>query len=378
MRVSTLSAVCATALILPISAAPLDITTVLHVSPLPTVTVEVNGPTEIPNPPMAALPTMSPKAEGAGKLSKSFSKNNKLSRLPRADFRQADYGVSHNVTFIKVPVQGVEATPSSDAPAALTRRSEDDWEANRLHSDHASSNAAAPSGDLAGAAPDTSDASESGLASAAPPLAFGDFSKTNTNNVPVHPNMASVSNAAGGGIQTLGESRYKTSYATHDALSQLHSSAGGFSMGGLLRRVLQRARDFEAHTLDPNSNPIVKRFYQLAKDFGAEAKDLGAHTMQLNTNAVMPERQDSSLNMSDPYVAQEEMRRQHAGVLNIDSNRPAPPPPAADGPLNATDTGAALKEQAGGAKNSTTLPIAEHEKSSKSAVENAKKKAMKV
>ncbi|KAL1942861.1 hypothetical protein VTO73DRAFT_5101 [Trametes versicolor] len=381
MRVSTLSAVCATALILPISAAPLATSTAFEAVPVfSQITLELNGPPELANPPLPTLPAMPKVPAGSKDFSTNrLSKSNKLSRLPRADFRQADYGVSHNVTLLQVPVQGVEATPATGSPAALSRRSEDDWEASRLHPDYVSSDAAAPSGDLADAAPDASYPSESAPASAAPPLAVGDVSKANTNRIPVHPNMASVSNLAGGGVHALGESRFKTSYAAHDMLANLQpstaQSTGGLP-GGLLRRVVQHTRDF--------ATP-VKRVFDLAKNIPKEfhsdrlmkrvfdlAKGFGPHTFGVNSNALLPARPDPSLNMSDPYVAQEEMRRQHEGVLNIDSNRAAPPP-APEGPLNATDAGAALKEQAGGAKNSTTLPIADHQKSAKSVVENAKK-----
>ncbi|KAI0630410.1 hypothetical protein C8Q77DRAFT_1160738 [Trametes polyzona] len=417
MRVSTLSAVCASALILPAAAAPLATTTALHLplGPLPTMNVALDGPSEIPNLPLPGAPAPSLPGPGRNNQVQRLSKSkSKLARLPRgADFRQADYGVNRNVTLVQVPgpVQGIEAKPADNVPSvrssAPARRSEEDWEANRLHPDYAA--AADSPDDLSQTASDAPDAAASAPA-AAPPLAIGNLQNADVHHIPVHPNMAAASKLAGQGIQTTGETRYRTAYSTHDLLGQVFDKtqpvlpqAGGVPKagpaqlnklpiaapsapvpGGLLRRLLRPTQY------------IAARAFSLAKDlkgFSAlqNKKGMGSHTLQLDTNPLLPSQPDPTLNMSDPYVAQEEMRRQHAGVLNIDSNRAAPPPPApapalptpSGAPLNATDAANSTASSLdGGAGKTTPLPVDEAKKTSVDKaegkpIEKAEKKAEK-
>ncbi|KAI0349095.1 hypothetical protein OH77DRAFT_1525923 [Trametes cingulata] len=226
----------------------------------------------MPNAPQPTLPSR--KSLKSNSLSKS-----KLSRLPRADFRQADYGVSPNVTFAEPPVvQNVEATPSGTAPAAPLntprRRSEEDWEAARLKPDAYYSDAdSAASGDIPdaapGAAPDAGLSPDSDAAAAAP--------------APPVPAAAPVSPPV-----------------------KLKS--------------LQNTK--------PGDLPVTPDLSTPGR--AADAKQLGvqSHDLQLSTDPAMPNRADPSLNMSNPYVAAEEARRHRAGVVNIDSNRPGFPPPS--------------------------------------------------
>ncbi|KAJ8469421.1 hypothetical protein ONZ51_g8995 [Trametes cubensis] len=346
MRASTLSALCAAALVLPASAAPLDLSTDIPVPVVgATLTVKLKGPTEIPS---AALPDVTPPAlpTPGGKSQANRLSQSKLLKLPRAaDFRQADYGVSPNVTFAMIPVQGVEATPSDTALASaatnpLRRRSEGDWEGARLKPDDYSAAASAP-GDL------SSDAA-------------------NADDVPADapsPDLSVLSHGAGEGFKDAGETRYRSSYAAHDLLGdttgklqpstdvskaplQLSKLSHGSGTGGLLlRRVLEPARYF-APPLRRAFNGLSSLFANPMKGKGLmgknNAKGLGAHTLELDTEPALPSQPDPTLNMSDPYVAQEEARRQHAGLVNIDSNRPGTPPPpaplAGDVPFNGTAT----------------------------------------
>ncbi|KAH9858669.1 hypothetical protein C2E23DRAFT_855469 [Lenzites betulinus] len=378
MRVSTLSAFCATALIIPVSAVPLGTTTAVSL-PIGTMNVILTGPTEIPNlpVPVPAIPMSGAQQDQVQRFSKAKFPKSKLSRLPRgASFRQADYGVNHNVTLVPIGVQGVEAVPTPSMPSSPHRRSDENWEASGLEPDYAAAAAPSPpSGDVSEAATDdpSTDASSGSGSPAPPPLALGDPQKTDLNHIPVHPNFQSETELASQGISTVGGARYKASYSTHDALggmfdklqpataktsslSSLPASPAALSKlsttaspaHGLLGRMLEPARYMSAP---------LRRAFSLAKGLG-----LGTHTMQLDTNALAPAPTDPTLNMSDPYVAQEEMRRQHTGLLNLDSNRPAPPPPAAalpsDTPLNATSAAPTeLADGAGGAKNATALPV---------------------
>ncbi|KAI0358491.1 hypothetical protein OH77DRAFT_1435079 [Trametes cingulata] len=433
MRVSTLSAICAAALVLPAAAAPLsEIKKVVVPVVEATMTLVLTGPSEVPNAPLPAAPA-APAIPAGGKTTQSHrltKSKSKLTRLPRADFREADYGVNPNVTFTRVPVVGVESVPSSAPPsststaaaAAALRRSEDDWEANRLDPDDAYYTAAGSTSadDLSKAASAADSGSGSGSGSgpgstvpAHAPLGVGDLKSTNANSLPVNPDLSSASKLAGTGVKTTGQSRYATAYSAHDALGALFQGAGAASPapgaaalskppapglgGGLLRRVLAPAR----YLASP-----ARRAFDLLKDIGTGkgigrdagmGKGMGAHTLQLDTDPLVPERPDPTLNMSDPYVAQEEMRRKHAGVVNVDSNRPAPPPPppltAGDVPLNGTATNATTTTtglpndglSAEDEKKATALPVdedaakksaaADHEKLEKSSVDEAKKAA---
>ncbi|KAI8992982.1 hypothetical protein BD414DRAFT_482947 [Trametes punicea] len=396
MRVSTLSAVCAAALVLPASAAPLAQTTKV-VLPIvgATMTLELYGPSEIPNLPVSDAPAP-PLPTGRNLQADHLSKS-KLPKLARAaDFRQADYGVNPNVTFAQVPVQGAEAAPSAAASApagALRRRSDDDWEAARLKPDYDYSAVdSASSGDLSdpSAAPDPAPSvppSAPGLAPAAPvtsgpPLKFGNLQDANAGDLPVSPDLSAVSQAAGKGVQTTGDTRYRAAYASHDTLGAVFAQAkpamvsshavekapaqlgkGDAAHGlPLLRRVLHPASYIAA--LYRRSGDLLaslargggsgngmgaKSFKEVPKSF-----NLKGHDVQLSTEPLIPSRPDPTLNMSDPYVAQEEARRQHVGVLNVDSNHPAPPPPPAplaDVPLNGTATNSTAAAVDGGLKD---------------------------
>ncbi|KAI0373993.1 hypothetical protein BV20DRAFT_592275 [Pilatotrama ljubarskyi] len=418
MRVSTLSAACAAALVLPAAAAPLAETTTVVVPLLDlTLTLVATGFSEVPNLPLATAPALP--TGGMTQSHRLTKSKSKLARLPRADFREADYGVNRNVTFTRVPVVGVESVPSNAPPsptatAAVLRRSEEDWEADRLDPDDAYYAAADPtsSGDdlsEAAAAADTGSGSGSSVpATPHAPLAVGDLKNANANSVPVHPDLSSASLLAGKGMKTTGESRYAAAYATHDSLGALFKSTSSSAQpnalakspatglgGGLLRRVLQPAQ----YLATP-----VRRAFDLLKGLDkstgkGKGKGMGAHTLQLDTDPLVPSRPDPNLNMSDTYVAQEEMRRKHAGVVNLDSNRPAPPPPppltAGDLPLNGTATNATTAATGEGLPNdglnaedekkATALPVDEdaakkpatvdHDELEKSSVDEAKKGA---
>ncbi|KAI0663470.1 hypothetical protein C8Q70DRAFT_358738 [Cubamyces menziesii] len=371
MRASTLSALCAAALVLPASAAPLDLSTDIPVPVVgATLTVKLKGPTEIPS---AALPDVTPPAlpTPGGKSQANRLSQSKLLKLPRAaDFRQADYGVSPNVTFAMIPVQGVEATPSDTALASaatnpLRRRSEGDWEGARLKPDDYSAAASAP-GDLSSDAANADDVpadAPSVPASPPAPLKVSSLQNAGPNGVPVQPDLSVLSHGAGEGFKDAGETRYRSSYAAHDLLGdttgklqpstdvskaplQLSKLSHGSGTGGLLlRRVLEPARYF-APPLRRAFNGLSSLFANPMKGKGLmgknNAKGLGAHTLELDTEPALPSQPDPTLNMSDPYVAQEEARRQHAGLVNIDSNRPGTPPPpaplAGDVPFNGTAT----------------------------------------
>ncbi|KAI0329392.1 hypothetical protein GY45DRAFT_867761 [Cubamyces sp. BRFM 1775] len=372
MRVSTLSAVCAAALVLPASSVPLAMTKDIALD-VATLTVALNGPTEVPDVPVPSAPIPTVPTGGRKSQANSLS-GSKLLKFPRAaDFRQADYGVSPNVTFAMAPVHGVEATPSDAAPAAtnsLRRRSEDDWEDARLKPDDYSA-AGSPSGNLSDAATDAGDDTPADTpsvpANPAPPVKFGDLQNPSPNNLPLQPDLSDLSQVLGKGIQGTGEARYRSAYAAHDLLGATAENAkpamspstavsktptqltklshgSGNPSGGLLRRVLEPAR-YLAAPLRRALDDLTKAFANPMKGNDLmgkkDMKGLGAHTFELNTEPVLPSPADPALNMSDPYVAQEEARRQHAGVVNLDSNRPAPPPPApltTDVPLNGTAT----------------------------------------
>ncbi|KAI0823688.1 hypothetical protein BC628DRAFT_1340003 [Trametes gibbosa] len=393
MRLFTLSAICATALIIPASAVPLATTTAVSLA-MTTMNVVLKGPSELLNSGTPSLPLSGLQPAGAQKdqvhqLSKAKLPKSKLSRLPRgASFRQADYGVNHNVTLVRIPVQGVEAVPSAKAPSMPTpprRRYYQDLEAS--DPDYAAASSS-PSGDFSEAAASNAPATDepSAPGSPAPPLSLGDLSKADSNHLPVHPNFSSASQLLGQSATKLEGERYKASYSTHDFLGELSSEAqpataktNGLSKSpaglgklpatpgpahGLLGRMLQPARYITA--------PFRRAF--------SLAKGLGTHTLAVDTGSILPQRPDPTLNMSDPYVAQEEMRRQHTGLVNIDSNRAAPPPPAPPAlpsgvPLNATSTApTALKDGAGDAKNPTALPV---DAAAKSPMDKAKKQAKK-
>ncbi|KAH9892624.1 hypothetical protein C8Q73DRAFT_791655 [Cubamyces lactineus] len=371
MRVSTLSAVCAAALVLPASAAPIEEAAPIAIPGLGvTLTVKLHGPTEVASPelPSVTPPALSP---GGGMSQANRLSQSKLLKRPRAaDFRQADYGVSPNVTFAAVPVQGLEATPSDAAPVptnSLRRRSENDWEDARLKPDDYSAAAASPAGDLPDA-PDAADApadAPSVPANPASPLKLGSLQDTNANSLPAQLDASSLSGTAGSIITKTGDARYRSAYAAHDVLGaaldkaqpamapsadvakspmQLSKLSHGSGSGGLLRRVLEPARYF-AGSFRRALDDLTKVLGDPTKGngvMGKNAKGMGAHTLEVNSDAILPNEPDQTLNMSDPYVAQEEARRQRAGVVNIDSNRPAPRPPAAppagDVPLNGTAT----------------------------------------
>ncbi|OSD06916.1 hypothetical protein PYCCODRAFT_1431105 [Trametes coccinea BRFM310] len=403
MRVSTLSAVCAAALVLPASAAPLSETTMVVLPVVgATVTLELKGPSELPNAPIsmpnAPQPTLpTEKSFKSNRLSKS-----KLARLPRAaDFRQADYGVNPNVTFSELPVvQNVEATPSGTAPPVPLnthrRRSEEDWEAARLKPDAYYSEAdSAASGDISdAAAPSTGISPDSDAAAAAPsvaaapvkpPVKVSSLQDTKPGDLPVTPDLSTPSQLLGSGVHSVGASHYEASYATHDALGAMFSEASpamaqsnAVAKGGnpirlgkavanpkpapglgstskLLRRVLEPST-YTSFVSTPlrRAAGIVNDVLGLGSDAGlgkntktakaADPKRLGvqSHDLQLSTDPVVPDRPDPTLNMSDPYVAAEEARRRRVGMVNIDSNRPGVPPPAPltteDLPANVTAT----------------------------------------
>ncbi|KAI0775766.1 hypothetical protein BD413DRAFT_284489 [Trametes elegans] len=350
MRVSTLSAVCAAALVFPASAAPLAETTKVVIPIVgATMTFELNAPSEIPNPPLPTVPTAPAVPTGGTSQAHRLSKG-KLAGLPRGagDFRQADYGVNSDATFTEVPINGVEASPSTTAaPATAThrRRSDDDWEDARLKPE------AYYAGDSSSALPDAAPDATAAAKPEPPPLAVGNLKNADTNHVPAHPNLSSASRLSGQSVKMAGDSRYATAYSAHDLLGGIFGTASpameqsrGVAKAptqlnkagahGLLRRILRPASYI--------TNPF-RRAFGFAKDLSGHnfSKGVGGHTLQLDTDPLLPSRSDPTLNMSDPYTAQEEQRRKHTGVLNIDSNRAAPPPPApltTDTPLNATNT----------------------------------------
>ncbi|KAI0745958.1 hypothetical protein C8Q76DRAFT_705574 [Earliella scabrosa] len=382
MRAFTLYAFCAAALLVPIHAAPLAVTTAINLPPLfPSLTLILDGPTEVPNVP---VPT--------DKKSNAMMKN--LARppppphtphLPRGPtFRQADYGVAPNATFDQiVPVQGVEASPTSPAPptANSRRSSEDYWEANHLSADDYSYNnlaevdAAPSAAPVAGSSPlsdvsddasaatadgsknsGTADGSSSGTGpgSGANPIGLGDPSSISKNHVPVKPDLSTGFRAFSDAVKTAGETRYNVSTVFHQLLAALFGNATDHTVPttadvtkahmdvekanrkighSVHRRVLAPAQFLT------NSAPS-RRMMQFARDI---VHFVSRHTLELNTDSVIPPDR-KSLNMSDPAVAREAARRKNIGLLNVDSNQapPARPPaiPKVDSkmPLNNTDT----------------------------------------
>ena len=65
----------------------------------------------------------------------------------------------------------------------------------------------------------------------------------------------------------------------------------------------------------------VRRMKQFARDL---VQFVARHSFEVNTATLLPERQDQTLNMSDPAVMREEARKKNIGLVNLDSNR-APP-----------------------------------------------------
>ncbi|KAI0675352.1 hypothetical protein C8Q78DRAFT_1075641 [Trametes maxima] len=346
-------------------------------------TFELIGPSELSNPPVLDQSTEStPHAIPVGDTSKAYRlSKSKLNRLPRsASFRQADYGVSPNVTFaqVPVPVQGVEAKPSA---VPLSGRADDKWGDARTkpaytyfsQADTPSSGdtskakaKAAPGVKAEDASKAVSDVDSSASDTApGPPLPTGRFSDPSDDHGSSNPDLSAFSEAAGSLVKTSGENRYETSYRVHDALSvvsagtnpamaqsnaleknPLTNKAGTKLTHGILRRILAPA----SYLTEP-----LRRALSLAKA-------LGGHNFQIDTETLLPERADPTKNMSDPYVAQEQLRKEQTGLLNVDSNRPAAPPPPpspTDLPeLNATNTTtSALAKDAKSVPTSSSVPL---------------------
>ncbi|RDX47871.1 hypothetical protein OH76DRAFT_1405422 [Lentinus brumalis] len=363
MRTHALFVVCAAALAIPTYAAPLSETTVMNLPLAPPMTLIANAPTEIPNLPMAS--GSSNKQMNAHKVEKM----ERLKSLPLrrgVNFRQADYGVNPNVTFDALrPVAGVEASPSTAAtPAAHSRR----WQSYAKYGDLAADKSpndltevdATPSVNPVNAAPEASaiaqDVSDSGSgdgstskSSSELPIRVGDLSKAGPNHLPVTPDASLVSVALGKAIKTSGESRYASSYAAHDALANAALGGGPASTGtvpssadiekkdanfgkadtldhGLQRRVL-------APTSYLSTSAPVRRMKQFARDV---VQFVARHSLEFNTDAILPSQPDQSLNMSDPDVMREEARKKNIGFFNIDSNKAAPKPKQPKVPLNTT------------------------------------------
>ncbi|KAI0645750.1 hypothetical protein C8Q79DRAFT_712971 [Trametes meyenii] len=379
MRPSTLSVLCTAALMLPASAAPLDETYKLMIpaSKTPT-TVEFIGPSELTNP---AVLDESAKSTThtipVGDTSKPYRlPKSKLNRLPRsASFRQADYGVSPNVTFaqVPVPVQGVEAKPSV---VPLSGRADDKWGDARTkpaytyfsETETPSSGdlpkAAAASGVASKAVSDT-DSSVPGAAPA-PPLPTEQLPNSNGDQGSARPGLSAASKSVGNLLETSGQDRYEASYHAHDILGAMSAHAdpilaqsnalgkgplsdkvGGKLTHSILRRVLAPVSYLTGPQRDSRFNV---------------AKALGGHNFQIDTNTLLPERVDPAKNMSDPYTAREQLRKEQTGLLNVDSNRPAPSPlpPSPSGlpELNASNaTTSALDKDAKAVPTPSSVPL---------------------
>lgn len=350
MRSSVLPAVCAAALVLPIHAVPLAVTTALKLPVLiPDFTVIANAPTEIPNPP-------APTDKSSDAMVKEFARPPETQRahhIPRGPtFRQADYGVAPNVTFDQLaPVQGVEASPTAAAPPTSHSRRNDDasWESNHLSSDDYNYNnfaevdaAPSPSPVSSPQAPDVPDESNGTTGSGSglkPPLAIGNLSHLNTNHVPVKPDMSTGSRAMGQGAHSMGEARYSSSDSVHKDLALVFGNASDHTVPtasdvskthkqfnkadskvgpSIYRRVLAPARYLT------DSTP-ARRVMQFTREL---SQFVSRHSLELNTDAIFPQN-PKSLNMSDPAVAQEAARKKNIGLINLDSNRAPKPRPHA-------------------------------------------------
>ncbi|KAI0692022.1 hypothetical protein C8T65DRAFT_670159 [Cerioporus squamosus] len=378
MRAHALLVLCAAALAIPAHAAPLAISTVVDVVPMSSVTVMVNGPTEVRD-----LPMPTGKKENAH-IMKSAKLPSFLLHRRGVGFRQADYGVKPNVTFAALrPVEGVEASPSTAAtPAAHSRRWEDyaKYGSNDLAADKSPNDlakvdanpsvtpvapapaASALTGDVS---KDGSDNNPSSSGSGSTPVRL-DPAQATTGSVPVHPDLSLFSALLSKLVKSFGASRYQTSYATHDALADAMGTGPNSTSTvptaadiekqqanvektdrkldhGLRRRVLAPASYL-------STSAPVRRMKQLARDV---VQFVARHAMELNTDALLPPPPDPSKNMSDPYVMQEEQREERKAFFNIDSNKAAPPPPKTPKtpktPLNTT--------QVDTATSNTTVPL---------------------
>ncbi|KAI0744144.1 hypothetical protein C8Q80DRAFT_1185305 [Daedaleopsis nitida] len=354
----------------PNTCCPLSMTTVLDVPVvLSSMTVAVNGPTEIPNMPMAT-------DKATTGMIKTWSRPPRLPRGPT--FRQADYGVSPNVTLDGLaPVQGVEATPSTDAaPPSHSRRSNEDyWESNHLSADDYSYNynnlaqvdtpQSAPVSESPSLPNGPSDVSEdtdgidsgdgSTKASGAPlPVnVSSDPTSVSPNHLPVSPNFADVSSAGGQAIAAAGQGRHAVSNAAHQGLGNVFGNSTTHTIpsaadvshahtdvqkanqqfgNSIHRRVLRPA------TFISESAP-ARHMAQFARDV---VQLFSRHQLEFNSEALLP-TDPTSLNMSDPVVAHEAARKHNIGLVNLDSNqahKPVAPHPKVNSPvaLNSTQT----------------------------------------
>ncbi|KAI0779416.1 hypothetical protein C8Q74DRAFT_1367318 [Fomes fomentarius] len=330
MRSSVLPAVCAAALVLPIHAVPLAVTTALKLPVLiPDFTVIANAPTEIPNPP-------APTDKSSNAMVKEFAR-------PRT--RRA------LITLVALP----SAKPTmawlrmSPSTSSLPRNDDASWESNHLSADDYNNNNFAevddaPSPDTVSSpqAPDVPDdpngtagsGSGSGLK---PPLAIGSLSHLNTNHVPVKPDMSTGSRAMAQGAHSVGEARYSSSDSVHKDLTLVFGNASDHTVPtmddvskthkhfnkanpklgpSVHRRVLAPARYLT------DSTP-ARRVMQFTREL---VQFVSRHSLELNTDAIFPEN-PKSLNMSDPAVAQEAARKKNIGLINLDSNRAPKPRP---------------------------------------------------
>ncbi|TBU33695.1 hypothetical protein BD311DRAFT_390077 [Dichomitus squalens] len=215
MIAPALLSMCAAALIVSASAAPIEMKTAFNALPaVGEMTLAVLGPSEVPNifgEGLGGLPVPLKRTPTPEDVSRPIQtlRTDHLLRLPRnANFREADYGVNPAAAFQTiVPIEAIEAVPSAATPAPTnaphSRRGQPpaDW---RFAADMPDSTPPAPSptGLLAGA---------NGLGTSKP-------NKLDANNLPLKPDMSPPFRVAASGLQDFGAARYNTSNIFHQAL----------------------------------------------------------------------------------------------------------------------------------------------------------------
>ncbi|RPD57584.1 hypothetical protein L226DRAFT_558571 [Lentinus tigrinus ALCF2SS1-7] len=336
MRAQALFALSAVALAIPASAVPLAMTTTVAVPVvMPSATIKVVGPSEIPNTPSTGNSNKNAHALKA--------MTRPISILRRGvGFRQADYGVKPNVTSFDNalrPVSGVEASPSSAAAAAAHSRR---W---KSYSEYGSDNLDASPNDLAKveaspspvtAAPeasalsgDVSDANSgdhpsTSSISVSKLIGLGEVSNTDANHIPINPDFSEASRSATEPLHEAAVGRYQASYGAHQVLADtMPNSAKEMPSAADIEKADYKL-DHSVHrrVLAPASylttSAPVRRMKQLARDL---VEFVARHTFELNTNPLLPAAPNPNLNMSDPDVAREQARQKNIGVFNIDSNQ---------------------------------------------------------
>ena len=355
MRAHAFFALCAAALSIPANAAPAVLSTNVELAGEPTMTVIINAGSDAP-----ALPVATNQHENAH-LAKNVARPPALPVLRRGvNFRQADYGVHPNVTFgddALRPVAGVETSPTAAAiPATHSRRwkSYAQYGADDLKAANSSPNdlakveaspspaAAAPdpsaiAGDVSGAGKDDGSSLAASSDPGDDPIQLGNPTDVGTNHVPAKPNLSKGSLLAGQALKESALTRYETSYAAHDALGAIMAKSPNAASTMPSAADVEKAHsnfektnykvDHSIHrrVLAPASyiSTPVRRMKQFARDL---VQFVARHSFEVNTATLLPERQDQTLNMSDPAVMREEARKKNIGLINIDSNKAAPIP----------------------------------------------------